>query len=88
MEEYHNKENSCRNPGGCLMCKAFGDSHQSLKIPINSETTKGMTEWIKKMRTDKDWLSGDVEKNMLMTFCHLGTKEMKTERNHISQYGA
>eukprot|EP00972_Heterocapsa_arctica_P011457 1680652-Heterocapsa_arctica.AAC.1 len=44
MEDYHNrKEKSSRNPGVCLMCKAFDDSHHSMKIPINSETTKGMT---------------------------------------------
>eukprot|EP00972_Heterocapsa_arctica_P073429 10845776-Heterocapsa_arctica.AAC.1 len=40
------------------------------------------------MRTDKDWMDGDIENNMLMTFCHLSTTKMKNERNYISQYGA
>eukprot|EP00972_Heterocapsa_arctica_P067667 9989635-Heterocapsa_arctica.AAC.1 len=40
------------------------------------------------MRTDKDWQNGDIEKKMLMIFCHLGSKEMKKERNNILQYGA
>eukprot|EP00972_Heterocapsa_arctica_P077193 11385686-Heterocapsa_arctica.AAC.1 len=57
-------------------------------MPITCETTSGMTEGIKHMRTDKDWLDGDIENNTLMTFCHLSTKEMNTVRNHISQYGA
>eukprot|EP00972_Heterocapsa_arctica_P087396 12889432-Heterocapsa_arctica.AAC.1 len=40
------------------------------------------------MRSDKDWIGGDIEKKKLMTFFHLSTKEMKTERNYISQFGA
>eukprot|EP00972_Heterocapsa_arctica_P090406 13335952-Heterocapsa_arctica.AAC.1 len=59
-----------------------------MKLPITSQTTIGMTEWIKKMRTDKDWLDGDIDTNMLMTCCHLSTTKMKTERTYISQYGA
>eukprot|EP00972_Heterocapsa_arctica_P031979 4711443-Heterocapsa_arctica.AAC.1 len=44
VDDYRNrKEKTCENPGGCLMCKVFDDSRKSLKIPINCETTIGMT---------------------------------------------
>eukprot|EP00972_Heterocapsa_arctica_P002063 295047-Heterocapsa_arctica.AAC.1 len=51
VQDWHNrKEKSCKNAKGCLMCKAFADTHESLKLPINNETTVGMTEWINNMR--------------------------------------
>eukprot|EP00972_Heterocapsa_arctica_P102655 15130299-Heterocapsa_arctica.AAC.1 len=44
VEDYHSrKERACRNPGGCLMCKALDDSQKSQTIAINTETTIGMT---------------------------------------------
>eukprot|EP00972_Heterocapsa_arctica_P035810 5267121-Heterocapsa_arctica.AAC.1 len=44
VPDYHNrKEKACKNPQGCLMCKAFDDTHQSQKLPITNETAIGMT---------------------------------------------
>eukprot|EP00972_Heterocapsa_arctica_P002414 349099-Heterocapsa_arctica.AAC.1 len=70
------------------MCKGFDDTHQMMIVPFSSKYTAGMTEWIKRMRKDKEWTEGTIETNMFMVCAHLSTVAMKTGRNNISQYGA
>eukprot|EP00972_Heterocapsa_arctica_P029459 4337570-Heterocapsa_arctica.AAC.2 len=44
VADYHmRKEKACKNTLGCLMCKAFFDTHESQKHPITNDTTIGMT---------------------------------------------
>eukprot|EP00972_Heterocapsa_arctica_P045348 6693906-Heterocapsa_arctica.AAC.1 len=67
LDDYRcRKEEACKTPGTCLMCKGFDDAHQMSIVLYNSDDTMGMTYWIKRMRKEVEWAEATTEKKFFM----------------------
>ena len=76
----------CNNSTKCMNCKATSNL-RDMENSYKPEMANGMMDYLDAMKTNDDWMNGDMRKKFFMMMAKMSDGHMKHEKKNIAWYG-